>query len=309
MFRPRSASEKVNRMLPVKLAAAHLLAFILFCGIAPAQQTAASSDLPTSPQPTLYAKLEPASPFTLDEPAASSSSNNHYVRSVPGPLAALEQEESTPFHSITIGLTASTLGAGIEFATPVAFNFKLRSSVNVLTFALPFTIHGVNYASDFHFKSDATTLDWYPRHGGFRVSPGILYFKNSANAVASVGLGQNFELGSQPFLNSVDDPVNGTMSTVYHHEFAPMVSFGFRNIVPFLGRHISMPLDFGLAFTGAPQIVVNLTGTACTDQGCVSFGSNSEAQSSLKAEITSLNNDLKSYPVYPIASLGFAYRF
>jgi hypothetical protein len=242
--------------------------------------------------------------------AASAPSNaDGFIRVAPAPQPASELPSTSPFHSLAVGLTASTLGAGFEVATPLSRTLNLRSGINVFSFAYPFIIDGVNYNAQLHFKSTASTVDWFPGHHSFHISPGILYAKNSMSAIASVGPGQNFELGDQPFLNSVDDPVAGAATVVFPHKIAPMVMMGFGNIIPRSRRHFSIPFEVGVAYTGAPQINVNLNGTACTTDGCVSFASNAEAQASMKQEVSDLNEDLKRIPVYPIVSLGFAYHF
>jgi hypothetical protein len=220
-----------------------------------------------------------------------------------------EPRSTRSFRGFAFGIKATTLGAGAEIATPLTRSINLRSGINVFSFAYPFTIDGVNYNSVFHYKSSQSTLDWFPLHGRFHISPGILYSRNTLTANASVGPGQGFELGDQPFTNTVDDPLTGTMSVVYPHKYSPLLLAGFGNILPRTGRHLSMPIEFGVAYTGAPTINVNLNGTACTTEGCVSFANNAEAQASLKQEVQNLNEDLKRLPVYPILSLGFAYRF
>jgi hypothetical protein len=125
----------------------------------------------------------------------------------------------------------------------------------------------------------------------------------------SVGPGQTFVLGTQTFLNSVDDPVNGTSSVIYPRTFSPLLLLGFGNLLPRHGGHLSLPVEAGVAYTGAPQISVALNGTACTTEGCVNFAQNADAQKFLKQEIQILNEDLKHYPVFPIVSVGLAYRF
>jgi hypothetical protein len=243
-----------------------------------------------------------------DPSTGASSSTSEYVRSVPLPRAAMVPVEIRPFRSIAIGVKADTLGAGFEIATPVAHNLNLRSSINIFAFDDPFNIDGVNYDARLHLKSSETTLDLFLGHG-LHISPGILYAKNTMSAPASVGPGQTFVLGSQTFLNSVDDPVSGSSSVVYPHTFSPMLLIGVGNIIPRSGRHFSVPFEIGAAYTGAPKINVGLSGTACTTEGCVNFAQNSEAQTALKQEINILNEDLKRVPIFPIISLGFAYHF
>lgn len=257
--------------------------------------------------------LEPAKPASTDlalgpNPAPAPGGEG-FIRTIPAPPTPKVIPPDRPFRNIIIGFKGDTLGAGIEIATPVSRTIYLRSSFNMLAFDYPFTIHGVNYDARLHFKSSGTTLDWYPNHHGFRISPGILWVKNTLDAPASVGPGQIFKLSTQTFLNSVDDPVNGYASVVYPHSFAPMVLFGFRNTIPHTSGHLTIPVEFGVAYTGAPKINVVLDGTACTTDGCFSFDSNADAQKFLKQEVQNLNNDLGYFPVYPILSVGVAFHF
>ena len=197
----------------------------------------------------------------------------------------------------------------MEIATPLSRSFNLRTGVNFLTFAYPFNIDGINYNADLHFRSEQLNVDWFPLHKDFHISAGMIYLKNNLSAIASAPPGGYFELGDQGFTNSVDDPLNGTATVVYPRSIAPTLMVGFSNLLPRNGKHFSMPYEFGAAFTGAPRVNLKIDGTACTSQGCFNAANNTEMQQSLQQENDKLNNSLSSLPVYPIISLGLAYRF
>jgi hypothetical protein len=241
-------------------------------------------------------------------PPTDGSAEGGFVRPVTLHRAPTIPQEPRPFHDYAVGFRASTLGAGVELATPVAGRINLRSSFNLFAFNDPFNIDGVDYGARFHLQSSQTTLDWFATRT-LHISPGFLYFKNSMSAPASVGPGQTFVLGGQTFLNSVDDPLAGASSVVYPRKFAPLLLVGLGNLLPRDGGHLSFPIEFGAAFTGAPVISLALNGTACTTNGCLNFPHNAQAQNFLKLEIQKLNNDLKSFPFFPIVSVGVAYHF
>jgi hypothetical protein len=232
-----------------------------------------------------------------------------YVRtSKSGAVATPRSAHSGPFSSMTISVNANTLGAGIEIATPLSRRFGLRGQGNFFSFDYLFNIDGVDYDSRLNLRSGGLSLDWYPTHHSLRISPGVLYYKNNLTAISGVPAGNYFELGSQGFINSVDDPLNGKASVIFPHHLAPMVTVGF-NLIGKRESRFSMPLELGVAYTGAAKIDVTLNGTACTNEGCFTFANNQEAQDSLQEEIKKLNRELESYPIYPIVSIGFAYRF
>jgi hypothetical protein len=251
----------------------------------------------------------PSAPPIGDPSGGAPAGGSGYIRVMPAPIPEKQPLQIKPFRSVAIGVKADTLGAGLELATPLSHSFNLRSSFNVLPFNYGFSIDGVNYNARFHLQSSEAVLDWFPLHGSFHVSPGVLYAKNSLSGTTSVGPGQSFTLGNQPFINSVDDPAHGSASVIYPHKVAPMLLFGFGNIIPRNGSHFSFPVEFGAAYTGAPQMSVSLNGTACTKDGCANFGTNTQAQTFLKQEVNDLNSDLRSFPFYPVVSIGVAYHF
>jgi hypothetical protein len=302
-------------MRRIKLAALLIMLPTSFCFIAAAQHQL--SDLErTAPlaQPALLhpagntlASMEPEKEFR--EANNVSPKANGLIRSVPVPPAKNKLPTMRPFRTAAFGIKANTLGAGVELATPLSQNLNLRSGYNVFALGYPFGVDGMNYNAQFHLRSSQATLDWFPMHGGFHISPGILHAQNAISAIATAPVGQNFSLGDQTYRNSVADPVKGTMSVVYPRSFSPLLLLGFGNILPRSSRHLSIPFEAGVAYTGAPTINVNLTGTACTSDGCASFTNNAEAQASLQQEIRKINEDMKKVPVYPILSLGLAYHF
>lgn len=217
-------------------------------------------------------------------------------------------ERTGPFSSVRIGVKADTLGAGLELSTPLSRHFGLRAGGNIFSFNYRFNIDGVDYNSRFNLRSGSANLDWFPGRGRFRIGMGVLYFNNTLSAISGVPPGNYFELGSQGFVNSVDDPLHGTAGVDFSRHVAPMVSVAYNLIGKRESSRITMPLELGVAYTGPAKIYVTLDGTACVSDGCFTFAENQEAQQSLQDEIKKLNNNLSSYPVYPIFSIGVTYR-
>jgi hypothetical protein len=125
----------------------------------------------------------------------------------------------------------------MELATPLLRSVNLRLGANIFAFGYTFSIDGVVYNSDLHFRSAQASFDWFPIHSTFHISPGILYGRNSLSALAYVPPGQSFSLGNQPLINSIDDPMGGTASAVFPRNFAPSLMAGFGNMIPHTGNH------------------------------------------------------------------------
>lgn len=258
-------------------------------------------------------------PPDLVKPAAPPATNlaiappeptpSEYVRSIPVPPAVTGPlVDMRPFKTYAVGFVASTLGTGVEVATPLAGSFNLRSSFHFVTFNDPFSIDGIDYTARYHLQSSQTTLDWFFGKN-LHISPGFLYANNAMSGPASVGPGKHFVLGTEYYTNSVDDPVTGSSGVVFPRKFSPLLLIGWGNILPRSNKRLTFPIEIGAAYTGDSVIDIGLNGTACTSQGCYNFASGQKIQNDLKKEIYILNEDLKRYPVYPIASIGVAYHF
>src|SRR5215469_1272597 len=141
-----------------------------------------------------------------------------YIRAVP--TRPKQQFTPRPFSTFAVSPRSSTLGLGVDIATPLSRGFNLRGGFNVMNFGYAFGMDGINYESRLHFRSGRLNLDWFPRHQGFHISPGLMYEENNLSAISGVPPGQSFELGSQVFLNSIDDPLNGTASIVIPRKIA-----------------------------------------------------------------------------------------
>ncbi len=242
--------------------------------------------------------------FTSPDPLARHAES----RPVPSKSRA-DKLQVRPFSTVAIGIHAGSLGAGLETATPLSRSLNLRTGANFIDWKYAFNIDGINYATNINFRNGQASIDWFPFHGGFHISPGVLYFRNGLSGTAAVPPGQLFTLSNTAYINSVDDPVGGTASVTYAHHFAPALMFGMSNIIPRNGRHFSMPLEFGAAYTQSPVMNVILAGTACTVQGCFNAGTDPGTQANLKQEISDINQTVKKVTVFPIVSLGFAVRF
>ncbi len=283
--------------------------------VLPLSSAASSSSLSDTLPATLPSALpEPGVPASSSAPATSPGApvtlppKPAKIHDLPAPGNG-DRPRIRPFHAVAFGLTASSLGAGAEFAIPVARTLNVRVGGNYILLHYPFNVDGIDYNPGLKFTSGRATIDWFPHRGAFHVSAGALYFRNSIAGTADVVEGQTFALGGTNYINSVDDPIHGTASIAYGKQIAPVVLLGFGNILPRSGRHLSMPFEFGGAYMQTPILNLKLSGTACTTQGCFNAATDPQVQANLTKEINTLQSDLRFLQVYPIVSLGLACRF
>lgn len=209
-----------------------------------------------------------------------------------------------------VGVSASTLGFGIQAATAVTSKSNVRAGFNIFDYDHTFNKDGVRYDGQLKLRSVQITWDQY--FGALHISPGVLVYNgNSGNATATVPGGQSFSLGGNTFYSSVANPVNGS-GTLSVNKAAPMILVGFGNLLPRSQRHFGINVEAGVVFEGSAKVRLNLGGTTCLTSAqtvCVNTATDPLVQSSVVAEQSKLNNDVGPFKYFPVVSVGFSYKF
>jgi hypothetical protein len=229
-----------------------------------------------------------------------------------------------PLSRIGFGAGISPLGIQLQAATNLSNHFNLRGTGNFFNYSDNFTTNGINATAKLNLASAGVSVDVYPFHVGWRISPGVLFYnQNQVTAATNVAAGTSFTLNGATYYsantNSITGatPVTGTgILGLNTTKPAFTITTGWGNIVP-RDRHWSFPFEIGAAFIGAPSVNVNLTGWACYDQAqteCTNISDPTNPiaqaiQSNLTAQEAKSVSDLNPLKTYPIVSGGVAYSF
>ena len=209
-----------------------------------------------------------------------------------------------------VGVTASTLGAGIEAATAVTQRSNVRVGFNAFNYSRDFSKDGVTYGGELSLRSFEILYDQY-LFGGFHISSGLMaYDGNRATGNALVPAGQPFSLGGTTYFSSPSNPVTGS-GILETRTVAPMVLIGAGNLLPRSSRHFSVSFEAGVVFQGSPKATLSLNGGACNSQGtiCQDIATTPAIQANIQAEQTKINNSVEVFKYYPVVSIGVGYKF
>ena len=221
-------------------------------------------------------------------------------------------ETAPSWHShIGIGLTMSTLGAGIELATPLTERSNLRTSFNMFIYSRPFNTSGITYNGELNLRSAELNYDWFPFRNSFHLSPGLLvYDGNKITARLFVPAGKAFSMDSKDYRSDSQDPIAGNASITFR-KVAPAFLIGWGNLIPRKARHFSVPFEFGVVFHGQPNLAFNMTGKGCDlqDYSCVSVNGDPTAIQDIDSERAKIKEEISDFKFYPVISIGFAYSF
>jgi hypothetical protein len=214
------------------------------------------------------------------------------------------------YSRIGIGVKFSTLGVGVEMATPLAGRFNVRGGFNMFRYSRPITDSGIHYNGQLRFQSAQTSLDWFP-FGGFHVSPGLLFYNgNEVRATAMVPGGQTFSTGGVRYESDPATPVTGT-GKLNFVKVSPSIMAGVGNVVPRNGRHYSFLFEVGAIYQSSARVALNLAGNVCDTTGtfCRAISSDPSVQANIQAQQAKIQKDLNPYRFYPVISTGIGFNF
>jgi hypothetical protein len=215
-----------------------------------------------------------------------------------------------PFRALAVQVKVGTPGIGIDLATPLSRGMNLRVGGSVFSYSPSFNVDGMTINGGLDLRSATLCLDWFPFHGGFRISPGVnLYNGDNLEATITVPGGNTFSLGNGDYTSSATDPVHGNAAFKFGNHVAPTITMGWGNMIPRSGRHFSVPFEFGIQYISEPTFFLNLAGTACSTDGCTNIATDPTSQANLKQEISDINSDIRPLRFFPIVSLGASWKF
>lgn len=245
---------------------------------------------------------------TMPEPAEPRPASHSLPASYPGPQRRASASSSP---RVGVGVTAGLLGIGGDVAVRVLHSANVRFGFSGLGISQNFNKDQISYGARVRLEAAQLTFDWFFFHG-IHLSPGMLIYNGiKITGTASAPAGNTITLNHVGY--NMVSPLAGTLAVTFR-KTAPMVLFGFGNLVPRGSRHWSITFDMGAAFSGSPNAALNLTGTACpapftSGPTCADVATDPTVHSNVIAEQTSVNDKLKVFKVYPVITLGFGYSF
>jgi hypothetical protein len=223
---------------------------------------------------------------------------------------ATAEMSARPFSRVGIAVTAGTGGIGLQLATELSDHFNLRASGSYFSYNLNLTTDGYQVNGRILTRNANLSLDYFPFHNGFRISPGVtLDNGNAVHGTVLVPPGQSFDLGDGTYTSDPNMPVTGAVALSFGHKVAPSITVGWGNLVP-RRKHLSIPVELGFEYIGAPLVSFNLTGNVCDAQNnCGPFDTDPTALADEQQQRNRINSDISPLRFFPIFSLGVGWSF
>jgi hypothetical protein len=208
---------------------------------------------------------------------------------IPAGLSA----QSSETNDLSVALRFGTLGIGGEISKLVTPHIGLRASGNYFSYNRTFNNDNNAYNANLKFEAFTGLLDLYPGgRGAFHFSAGVMTRPISLSATGVPN--GTFQINQHTYTSA---QVGTLTETLQWGSALPYVGLGFGTPAA-KNSGLSLLIDAGVAI-GKPT--VSLTAS--------NANSGSQLATDLQAQIKKQQNDANNIPVYPVLSLGIAYRF
>ena len=215
--------------------------------------------------------------------------------------AASISAQASSMDSIGVGLGYEAIsGTTLELNYPINKQFQVRGSISGgMGLSETQVEDGITYKAEAGGGIHRLALNYHPFEGNFFLSAG--YAINNFNFDLNGSGTGSVTVGADNFANaSLDLGGNVDWSN------APTLSLGWGNSPE---KGWGMMAEFGVIFTGSPDLSLTGTGTYDNGGGAVDISSDPLFQNALKAEEDKLKNDLADANLLPIIQLQANYRF
>jgi hypothetical protein len=190
--------------------------------------------------------------------------------------------------NLDLAFHIGSMGLGADIGMQVRPDVGLRASLNYFPFDIKVDEDSVEYTFELPTPQVLLVADFYPI-GRFRLTGGVMI--SSSDLTGRGELAEPIEIGNTVYTPAEVGTVTGTIRT---RSVSPYVGIGFGNPG---GSGLAFFMDLGVAFHGNPELSAEANGPVSSLPGF---------RQDLDIEVRDLQDDVDSFVVYPVLSLGIS---
>jgi hypothetical protein len=197
-----------------------------------------------------------------------------------------------------VGIRAGTTGIGGDVAFELVPTLSARFGYSWLNFNTSVDSTDTNYDAKAKLSNGNLFLDWAPLGPFFRVTGGLVLNANKVDVTAQA-TGGTFTLGGTTYSAADVGTLTGTVKS--GNSAAPYLGIGYGRVA---GAGVNFYADLGVMFQGTPKASLTATcGPATPAALC------SQIQASTALEAVDLQDSIKNFKYFPVASIGVTIGF
>lgn len=194
-----------------------------------------------------------------------------------------------------VSLKAGTTGIGMDATVALSERVNLRAGISGLSVTFDVDDEDEpdnNLSMKLRLLNVPLLVDWHPAASNFRVSGGFMINRNAFNIQAETGDSIEF--------NDVRYEVDRYKVDIGFNSFVPYLGIGYGNAAR-RGKRLVFALDFGFFYHGSPK----LSASARASNAALQDRLNED----LNREVKDMEDDISSFQIYPVLTMGLSYRF
>jgi hypothetical protein len=197
-----------------------------------------------------------------------------------------------------VGVRVGTTGVGGDVAFDLVPTLSARFGYSYLSFSTTVDSTDVSYDAKPKLSNGNLFLDFAPLGPLFRITGGVILNDNKVDVNAQP-TGGTYTLGGVTYPAAAIGSLSGTVKS--GNSAAPYLGIGYGRVA---GAGVNFYADLGVMFQGTPKASLTATcGPATPPALC------SQIQASTAAEAIDLQNSIKNFKYFPVASIGVTIGF
>ncbi len=197
-----------------------------------------------------------------------------------------------------VGIRVGTTGIGGDVAFDLVPTLSARFGYSWLNFKTSVESSDTDYDATTKLSNGNLFLDWAPLGPFFRFTGGLILNANKVDVTAQA-TGGTYTLGGTTYPAADVGSLTGTVKS--GNSAAPYLGIGYGRVA---GAGVNFYADLGVMFQGTPKATLTATcGPATPAALC------SQIQASTALEAIDLQDSIKNFKYYPVASIGVTIGF
>jgi len=193
-----------------------------------------------------------------------------------------------------IGVTAGTLGLGLEGTTNISEKVNVRLIAAGYKYSKDGTSGGdLSYQADAKLFNVGALVDYYPFTNFLRLSAGAIYNGTKVTAAAQPNIGSTYTINGTTYTAA---DVGSATGEVKYQKVMPYLGFGFGNTMA--NGNFTIGMDFG-AMIGKPTASLTITNPT----------NNATLANDAAIEEAKFKDEANKYNFYPVVNMSISYRF
>lgn len=213
-----------------------------------------------------------------------------------------ENKQKVKTNDLAVTPEISTLGLGVSVTKSVSDSLNTRLGLNAFSLNTgEIDADDTTIEADLNLLNVSTLIDYHPwKKSGFRITGGLVFNDNKLKGDVKSSGGQ-IEIDGERY--DTDELGSAKVKASFANNVAPYIGIGWGNPVK-PGNRWAFSFNLGVMFTGSASVKITPEFGPDADENV-----RDEINSNILQAEQDIEDEIDSFKVYPVLSLGMSYNF